>query len=100
MSRKQQDRVRGYVESATEATEATEAKGADIVCGGTIAEPDGITGGAYFAPTLIDGVDPNAKIAREEIFGPVITVTTFASEEEAVALANGTDYALIGAVWT
>ena len=91
VSRKQQDRVRGYVESAADA---------DVVCGGTVAEPDGITGGAYFTPTLIDGVDPNAKIAREEIFGPVLTVTTFAAEEEAVALANGTDYALMGAVWT
>jgi len=91
VSRRQQDRVRGYVESATEAA---------IVCGGTVAEPDGITGGAYFTPTLIDGVDPNAKIAREEIFGPVLTVTTFAAEDEAIALANGTDYALMGAVWT
>jgi aldehyde dehydrogenase (NAD+)/betaine-aldehyde dehydrogenase len=45
-------------------------------------------------------VDPAAPIAREEIFGPVLTVTPFASEDEAVALANGTDYALIGAVWT
>jgi aldehyde dehydrogenase (NAD+)/betaine-aldehyde dehydrogenase len=91
VSRKQQDRVRGYVESAA---------GADIVCGGTVAEPDGITGGAYFTPTLIDGVDPQAPIAREEIFGPVLTVTPFGDEDEAVALANGTDYALIGAVWT
>ncbi len=91
VSRKQQDRVRGYVESA---------EGADIVFGGTIAEPDGITGGAYFTPTLIDGVDPAARIAREEIFGPVLVVTSFANEDEAVALANGTDYALIGAVWT
>jgi aldehyde dehydrogenase (NAD+)/betaine-aldehyde dehydrogenase len=63
VSRKQQDRVRGYVESAT---------GADIIYGGTIAEPDGITDGAYFTPTLIDGVDPAAPIAREEIFGPVL----------------------------
>jgi len=94
VSRKQQDRVRGYVESAKEAREAA------IVCGGTVAEPDGITGGAYFAPTLIDGVDPAAKIASEEIFGPVLTVTTFGAEDEAVALANGTDYALMGAVWT
>ena len=91
VSRKQQDRVRGYVESA---------EGADIVFGGTIAEPDGITGGAYFTPTLIDGVHPAARIAREEIFGPVLVVTPFATEDEAVALANGTDYALIGAVWT
>jgi aldehyde dehydrogenase (NAD+) len=94
VSRKQQDRVRGYVESAKEARQA------DIVCGGTVAEPDGITGGAYFTPTLIDGVDPAARIAREEIFCPVLTVTTFAAEDEAVALANGTDYALMGAVWT
>jgi aldehyde dehydrogenase (NAD+)/betaine-aldehyde dehydrogenase len=100
VSRKQQDRVRGYVESAKEAQEPKEAKAAVIVCGGTVAEPDGITGGAYFTPTLIDGVDPAAKIAREEIFGPVLTVTTFAAEDEAVALANGTDYALMGAVWT
>ena len=94
VSRKQQDRVRGYVESARETEKA------DIVCGGTVVEPDGITGGAYFTPTLIDRVDPAAKIAREEIFGPVLTVTTFAAEDEAVALANGTDYALMGAVWT
>ena len=91
VSRKQQDRVRGYVESAA---------GADIVFGGTIAEPDGITGGAYFTPTLIDRVNPAARIAREEIFGPVLVVTPFATEEEAVTLANGTDYALLGAVWT
>ncbi len=91
VSRQQQDRVRGYVESVG---------GAGIVCGGTVAEPGGITGGAYFTPTLIDGVDPAARIAREEIFGPVLTVTSFATEDEAVALANGTDYALIGAVWT
>jgi aldehyde dehydrogenase (NAD+) len=91
VSRKQQDRVRGYVESAT---------GADIVYGGTVAEPDGITDGAYFTPTLIDGVDPDERIAREEIFGPVLVVTGFDTEDEAVALANGTDYALIGAVWT
>ncbi|HEX9039819.1 MAG TPA: aldehyde dehydrogenase family protein [Trebonia sp.] len=99
VSRKQQDRVRGYVESALGEAKG-EAKGADIVYGGTVAEPDGISGGAYFNPTLIDRVDPAARIAQEEIFGPVITVTTFGSEEEAVALANGTDYALIGAVWT
>ena len=101
VSRKQQDRVRGYVESAKATTpNAKDANHADIVCGGTVAEPDGITGGAYFTPTLIDGVDPPAQIAREEIFGPVLTVTTFSTEDEAVALANGTDYALIGAVWT
>lgn len=91
VSRKQQDRVRAYVESVDSAK---------VVCGGGIAEPHGITGGAYFTPTLIDGADPTMAIAQEEIFGPVILVNTFSTEEEALALANGTDYALLGAVWT
>jgi aldehyde dehydrogenase (NAD+)/betaine-aldehyde dehydrogenase len=76
------------------------ADSGEIIFGGTITEPDGITGGCYFLPTLIDGVDPNAPIAQEEIFGPVITVHPFATDDEALALANGTDYALLGAVWT
>jgi aldehyde dehydrogenase (NAD+) len=91
VSLKQQERVRSFVEGNDSG---------EIVHGGTIAEPDGVTGGAYFTPTLIDGVDPTARIAQEEIFGPVMTVGTFADEAEAVAIANGTDYALIGAVWT
>jgi aldehyde dehydrogenase (NAD+)/betaine-aldehyde dehydrogenase len=91
VSRKQQDRVRGYVEGISTG---------EILFGGTVAEPGGITDGAYFSPTLIDGVDPHSPIAQEEIFGPVLTVTRFSSEEEAVSLANGTDYALLGAVWT
>src|SRR5262249_13670130 len=56
--------------------------------------------GSYFAPTLIDDVDPAAEIAQEEIFGPVLTVNKFDDEEEAVSLANGTSYGLLGAVWT
>ncbi|GLY38898.1 aldehyde dehydrogenase [Amycolatopsis sp. NBRC 101858] len=91
VSRKQQDRVRSYVDAAGTG---------ELVTGGTIAEPDGITGGAYFAPTLIDGVDPAAPIAQEEVFGPVLTTMRFSTEEEAIALANGTEYALLGAVWT
>lgn len=91
ISRGQQDRVRGYVEGAGSGT---------VVVGGKVAEPAGITDGAYFEPTLIDGVDPASPIAQEEIFGPVLTTMTFGSEEEALALANGTDYGLLGAVWT
>jgi aldehyde dehydrogenase (NAD+)/betaine-aldehyde dehydrogenase len=91
VSRKQQARVRGYVEGLTQGT---------VICGGFAPEPAGITEGAYFAPTLIDGVDPASPIAQEEVFGPVLAVMTFSTEEEAVALANGTQYALLGAVWT
>jgi aldehyde dehydrogenase (NAD+)/betaine-aldehyde dehydrogenase len=91
ISHKQQDRVRGYVESPS---------GGTIVIGGSVGQPDGFKGGAYFEPTLIDGVDSTSRIAQEEIFGPVITVMPFSSEEEAIAVANGTEYALLGAVWT
>lgn len=91
VSRKQQERVRGFVDGIDNGT---------VVFGGTIAEPDGITDGAYFTPTLIDGVDPTSAIAQQEIFGPVISVIPFSSDDEAIDLANGTDYALLGAVWT
>jgi aldehyde dehydrogenase (NAD+) len=56
--------------------------------------------GFFFAPTLVDEVDPAAPIAREEVFGPVLAVSPFATEGEAIAIANGTDYGLIAAVWT
>ncbi|KPI20354.1 Aldehyde Dehydrogenase [Actinobacteria bacterium OK074] len=91
VSRKQQDRVRGYVRSAGSG---------EIVFGGSVAEPAGLADGAYFMPTLIDRVDPASPIAQEEVFGPVLTTMRFSTEEEAVALANGTEYALLGAVWT
>lgn len=56
--------------------------------------------GFFFPPTLFTDVDPAAEIAREEVFGPVVATSVFSSVEEAVALANGTDYGLIAAVWT
>lgn len=49
---------------------------------------------------MIDGVSPEMEIAREEVFGPVLSVLSFADEDEALALANGTPYGLAGAVWT
>jgi aldehyde dehydrogenase (NAD+)/betaine-aldehyde dehydrogenase len=61
---------------------------------------DGLGNGAFFLPTLIEGADPRSRIAQEEIFGPVLVANTFADEDEAVNLANGTPYALMGSVWT
>jgi acyl-CoA reductase-like NAD-dependent aldehyde dehydrogenase len=58
------------------------------------------TGGFYYAPTILGGVAPTMEIAREEVFGPVLTVTPFDDEEEVVALANQTPYGLAGGVWT
>jgi aldehyde dehydrogenase (NAD+)/betaine-aldehyde dehydrogenase len=91
VSAKQQGRVKSMVDDLT--------KG-EVVFGGTVPDDESLAGGAYFAPTLIDNVDPVSPIAQEEIFGPVLVVNSFAAEEEAVALANGTEYALLGSVWT
>jgi len=78
---------------------AGNAKG-EIVCGGDVPPDESLAEGSYFSPTVIDGVDPASVIAQEEIFGPVITVNTFADEQEAIRLANGTPYGLLGALWT
>jgi aldehyde dehydrogenase (NAD+) len=91
VSRRQQDRVRRYVDGLTQGK---------IVCGGFVPEIGPHGAGAYYAPTLIDGVAPASPIAQEEVFGPVLVAMAFSSEEEAVQLANGTSYGLLGAVWT
>lgn len=74
--------------------------GGQVVCGGKIPDLEGLDAGCYFAPTLIAGADPTSRIAREEVFGPVLVANRFSTEDEAVALSNSTDYALLGAVWT
>ena len=91
ISRKQQRRVQSMIAGVT--------KG-EIICGGDVPRDEALTEGAYFAPTVIDEVDPASEIAQEEIFGPVLTVNKFSDEAEAIGLANGTAYGLLGAVWT
>ena len=80
------------------AARAVDAGATQLAGPGAVATPDG--GGFYFPPTLFADVDPAAEIAREEVFGPVVAASTFGSTQEAVDLANGTDYGLIAAVWT
>ncbi|MHA6265167.1 aldehyde dehydrogenase [Arenibacterium sp. CAU 1754] len=74
------------------------AQGRAIVTGGTRILEE--TGGYYMAPTIVTGVHPDDRLAQQEVFGPVLAVTPFDTEDEAVALANGTDYGLAAAVWT
>ncbi|CUH64515.1 Aldehyde dehydrogenase PuuC [Thalassovita gelatinovora] len=74
------------------------AAGRKIVTGGTQILQD--TGGYYMAPTIVTGVQPTDRLAQHEVFGPVLAVQPFDSEDEAVTLANGTDYGLAAAVWT
>ena len=87
----QRDRVLGHLERAR-------ADGARCLVGG--GAPEGRDRGWFVAPTLVDGVDNQAAIAREEVFGPVITLLEYETLDEAVAIANDSPYGLSGSVWT
>ena len=78
--------------------EAGRALGGELLTGGEPVLQE--TGGSYYPPTVFDHVDPSTLLAQEEVFGPVLAVTTFADEAEALRLANGTQYGLASAVWT
>jgi gamma-glutamyl-gamma-aminobutyraldehyde dehydrogenase/4-guanidinobutyraldehyde dehydrogenase/NAD-dependent aldehyde dehydrogenase len=83
--------VLGYIESGKE-------EGARLLAGGSAARQE--SGGLYVAPTLFDRVSSDMRIAREEIFGPVLSVLSFSDVREAVRQANATPYGLAAAVWT
>ncbi|EST28978.1 aldehyde dehydrogenase family protein [Streptomyces roseochromogenus] len=88
----QRDRVRGYIERGV-------ADGAQLAAGGPT-PPDGLDRGYFVRPTVFGGVDPTAVIAQEEIFGPVLSIIPYSSEDEAVEIANATRYGLGGAVFS
>lgn len=85
------DKVLSYVDAARDA-------GVTIAAGGTVRKDLG--DGNYFNPTLFTDANNQMKIAREEIFGPVLTAIEFSTEEEALAIANDTEYGLAGYIWT
>lgn len=87
----QLDRVMGYVDKAR-------AEGLELVAGGARALPE--SGGYFVQPTIFRNVPASARLAQEEIFGPVLAVTAFEDEAEAIRLANGTVYGLAAYVWT
>lgn len=92
ISARQRDRVEAMVGRAR-------ADGAVVLAQGAI-HADAQAGGFYTPPVLLGNVDPAAEMAREEVFGPVLALFSFEGEDEAVRLANGTDYGLVAGVWT
>jgi betaine-aldehyde dehydrogenase len=76
------------------------AEGAVLRCGGRRPDDPALADGFYYLPTVLDGCRGDMTVVREESFGPVLTVETFTGEDEAVRIANDTDYGLAGAVWT
>lgn len=89
-----------HMEKVLEYIESGKKEGATLVCGGERYMEGDCEKGYFIRPTIFDNCTPNMKIVREEIFGPVVTVQTFKTEEEAVAMANDTEYGLAGAVFT
>jgi acyl-CoA reductase-like NAD-dependent aldehyde dehydrogenase len=88
----------GQLRTVMNYIDAGHTEGARLVAGGSIARKE--TGGFYVNPTVFDGVKNDMKIAREEIFGPVLSVIRFKDEAEAVRLANDSSYGLHAAVWS
>ena len=89
----QRETVEGYIARGVD-------EGASVLEGGTRPDGDGLANGFYLRPTILGDCTNEMVVAREEIFGPVVSVITFETEEEAVRLANDTPYGLSGSIWT
>ena len=87
------DKVEGYIKLGQQ-------EGAKLLCGGKRPNSPELKNGFFVEPTIFDEVKPTMRIAREEIFGPVLTVTPFDSEADAIKIANDTEYGLAAGIWT
>ena len=92
VSARQQESVSGYIASGI-------AEGATLVSGGE-GMPEGLSKGFFVRPTVFADVTPEMTIFREEVFGPVLSISTYETEEEAIAMANDSEYGLSGGVWS
>jgi aldehyde dehydrogenase (NAD+) len=93
VSERQMKRVLDFIDAGS-------SDGATVVTGGRRSSAPDLARGYFIEPTLLDRVDPGTQLEQEEIFGPVLTVTSFDSVDEAIAIANGTPYGLVTGVWT
>lgn len=87
------DKVLSYIDLAKQ-------EGGNILCGGEIIKPEGFENGWYISPAVIENLSYDCRCNQEEIFGPVVTLTPFDTEEEALIMANSTNYGLACSVWT
>ena len=87
------EKVLSYIELAKQ-------EGGNIICGGDIVKPEGLENGWYISPTVIENLSYDCRCNQEEIFGPLVTLTPFDTEEEALMMANSTQYGLACSVWT
>jgi aminomuconate-semialdehyde/2-hydroxymuconate-6-semialdehyde dehydrogenase len=93
VSAEHRSKVESYIELAV-------ADGGDVVIGGDRPSDPQLQRGFYLSPTIVTGVPDQSRAWQEEIFGPVLVATAFDTEEQAIELANGTDYGLAAMVWT
>ena len=93
VSQKQRERVMDYITIGRE-------EGAEVVVGGGPPDDASLAAGAFLMPTVFDNVSNDMRIAREEVFGPVVAIIPFDTEEEAIRLANDTPYGLAGSIWS
>ncbi len=93
VNEKQLHRVHSYVEIG-------QSEGASLLCGGEIAREGDLANGFFYKPTLFTNVNPNMRIAREEIFGPVVVIIPIDSLDEAIAINNDSDYGLSSSIFT
>ncbi len=87
------DKILAYIQLAKE-------EGGTVLAGGRAVQPDGLENGWYIEPTVIEGLSNDCRTNQEEIFGPVVTITPFDTEEEVLRLANQTQYGLSATLWT
>ena len=93
VSQRHRERVQDYIQSGTD-------EGARLIYGGAPPIDPALAEGAFLVPTIFDACSADMRIMREEVFGPVVGIVAFDTEDEAVQLANGTPYGLAGSIWT
>jgi len=93
VSKQHFDKILGYIELAKQ-------EGGVLLCGGEVIKPHGLENGWYISPAVIENLDAHARCNQEEIFGPVVSIASFETEDEALVLANNTQYGLSSTIWT